>query len=55
MKQELAKLVKVERKRKRELAELRALRAKYVELKVQDPKVLAMIDAEIKFLLEAAA
>ena len=52
MKAELEKLVKAERKHKRELAELRAMRAK-VERQVQpDKKVLQMIDEAIAELLK---
>lgn len=52
MKSELEKLVKAERKHKRELAELRALRQKHLAHKSPDQKVLAMIDDEVKKLLE---
>lgn len=54
MKQELEKLVKAERKNKRELAELRSLRQKVAQQKAPDHKILAEIDAEIKKLQEAA-
>lgn len=47
MKAELAKLIKAERKHKRELAELRAMRQKVAQQKPPDPKVLAMIDEQI--------
>lgn len=44
---ELEKLIRNERKNKRELLELRALRAKTAQHKNPDPKVLKMIDEEI--------
>lgn len=47
MKEALSKLVKAERKNRRELAELRAVRQKVAQQKVPDQKVLAMIDEEI--------
>lgn len=47
MKAELEKLVKAERKHKRELAELRAMRQKQAQLVAPDQKVLKMIDEEI--------
>lgn len=53
MKSELEKLVKAERKYKRELAELRAMRQKVSQQKSPDPKVLAMIDEEIDKLQKA--
>ena len=52
MKSDLEKLLAAERKNKRELAELRALRAKTAQQKNADPKVLAMIDEEIARLLK---
>lgn len=53
MKAELEKLVKAERKHKRELAELRALRQRVSQHKSPDQKTLAMIDEEVKRLLES--
>lgn len=47
MKPELDKLLKQERKYKRQLAELRAMRQKVAQQKQPDAKVLAMIDEEI--------
>lgn len=48
MNNELKKLMAAERKNKRELAELRELRKKQAQLKNPDPKVLKMIDDEIR-------
>lgn len=50
MKAELQKLIANERKHKRELVELRALRIKVTQQKTPDPKVLKMIDDEIAIL-----
>ena len=47
MKDDLKALIKAERKNKRELAELRAMRQKVAQQKAPDAKVLAMIDEEI--------
>lgn len=52
MKEELSKLVKAERRHKRELAELRQMREKVMRQKQPDAKVLAMIDQEIAELLK---
>lgn len=52
MKAELEKMVKAERKFKRELAELRALREKVSQQAQPDQKVLKMIDDEIAHLLK---
>lgn len=52
MKEELKKLVKAERKNKRELAELRAVRQKVSQQVSPDQKVLKMIDEEIAALLK---
>lgn len=52
MKPELEKMIKAERKFKRELAELRAMRQKVQQQKNPDAKVLAMIDEEIAQLLK---
>lgn len=52
MKAELEKLIKSERKNKRELAELRALRQKLKEQVSPDQKVLKMIDDQISELLK---
>lgn len=47
MNKDLDKLLKQERKHKRELAELRALRQKQATYMTPDPKILKMIDDEI--------
>ena len=52
MKAELEKLVKAERKHKRELAELRAMRNKVAQQVNPDQKVLKMIDEAIAELLK---
>lgn len=52
MKAELEKLVKAERKHKRELAELRAMREKVNRSTAPDQKVLKMIDEEIDKILK---
>lgn len=52
MKSELEKLVKAERKNKRQLAELRSMRKKVSEQVNPDQKVLKMIDEEIAALLK---
>lgn len=52
MKDDLQKLLKAERKNKRQLTELRAMRQKVAQQKQPDPKVLAMIDEEIAALLK---
>lgn len=49
---DLEKMVKAERKNKRELAELRAMRQKVSQQKDPDLKVLKMIDEEIAKLLK---
>ena len=48
---ELEKILKVERKNRRQLAELRVTRHKLMQQKVPDQKVLKMIDDEIARLL----
>lgn len=52
MNADLQKLIAAERKNARELKELRDLRAKAMTYKTPDQKVIAMIDAEIKFYTE---
>lgn len=52
MNETLQKLVAAERKNARELKELRDLRTKTLQAKAPDQKVLAMIEAEIKFYTE---
>lgn len=52
MKQELMKVLQQERKYKRELAELRALRQKIMAHVNPDQKLLKMIDDEIASLLK---
>lgn len=51
MKKELEEMVKKERKNRRELAELRAMRSKVSSQVQPDQKVLKMIDEEIAKLL----
>lgn len=52
MREELVKIIKAERKSKRELAELRATREKVARQASPDQKVLKMIDEEIDKLLK---
>lgn len=51
MKAELEKLIKQERKHKRELAELRQMKQKVAQQVTPDQKVLKMLDEEIAKLL----
>lgn len=51
MKDDLKKLLLAERKHKRELAELRAMREKVARQVQPDQKVLKMLDEEIAKLL----
>lgn len=52
MKAEIEKLIKAERKSKRQLAELRAMRQKVAQQVQPDQKVLKAIDEEIANLLK---
>lgn len=52
MKKELEDLVKAERKHRRQLVELRAMREKVARQVQPDQKVLKMIDEEIAALLK---
>lgn len=51
MKSEIEKLIKAERKNRRELAEVRSMREKVARQAQPDQKVLKMLDEEIARLL----